>query len=74
MSRALGVVAPNTGGKTWKDVVVAWIDKGCPLPAAPRARSLTPGRGPATRLLLTTPRSVETRHPRGRVQGMGSVH
>ncbi len=74
MGAAFKAIAPNTGGKSWRQVVTDWIDQGCPMPKAPRTRALQPDLGPATRLTLTTPRSAEARHPRGRVQGMGSVH
>lgn len=76
MTRAFDGVAPNTGGKTWRQIATGWIDAGCPLPPVDtRARAL-PGAlavaGP--RLALTAPRSALDVHPRGNVQGMGVVH
>ncbi|MFM0351110.1 LodA/GoxA family CTQ-dependent oxidase [Paraburkholderia sp. RL17-347-BIC-D] len=76
MSQAFDVVALNTGGKTWKQIVVQWIDGGCPIPRPTEAERLRPlaAGSPAVRLALTAPLSTVARHPRGRVQGMGVVH
>ncbi len=51
-------------GKTWRDVAVAWIDGGCPMPGDDQARPLS---------LLSPPERV-TAHPTGKVHGSGSVH
>jgi hypothetical protein len=84
MSRAFeGSGGPATGNKTWKQVAVDWIDKGCLLPAAPPpavahvAIAKTPahvGRTIRRRLTLTSSVSEVRNHPRGRVLGMGVVH
>lgn len=90
MSRAFDAVAPDTGGKSWRQIATEWIDQGCPMPrptapvppavsfdavAAPPPRLGTRAAAPqAQRLSLTTSPSVVARHPRRRVQGMGTVH
>lgn len=79
MSQAFRATAPNSGGKTWRQIATEWIDKGCPLPRPALAvRALAMAKAaesaPAVRLSLTTPDSTVARHPRGRVQGMGVVH
>jgi hypothetical protein len=81
MSRAFAGAGLNTGGKTWKQIVAEWIDKGCPLPpqpAQPRAMfARTPdslGRRTVSRLTLTTSPWQVAAHPRRRVLGMGVVH
>lgn len=75
MSHAFNTVAPNTNGKTWKQIVIEWIDQGCPMPhTAARARSINALTSPANRLSLTSSSSAVSNHPRGRVQGMGVVH
>lgn len=74
MATAFSAVAPNTGGKTWKQIATNWIDAGCPLPMARqrlRARGLALN---SSRLSLTAPNSALDAHTRGRVQGMGVVH
>jgi hypothetical protein len=81
MSSAFNGSAPNSGGKTWKQIAIDWIDHGCPLPVEP-ARATKPfvrsaealGRRRLGRLTLTSPQSVVDAHPRGRVLGMGCVH
>jgi hypothetical protein len=84
MSRAFeGSAGPAGGNKTWKQIAVDWIDKGCLLPAAAPAAPLhvalakTPahvGRTVRRRLTLTSPVSEVRAHPRGRILGMGVVH
>lgn len=79
MTKAFDSVAPNTGGKTWREIAVGWIDAGCPLPhktmRSRQGRSLVPGQViAAPRLTLTSSQSEIDSHPRGRVQGMGVVH
>ena len=74
MADAFGAVAPNTGGKTWKDVVVQWIDGGCklPMPAACPAHTFALVSAP---LMATTSGSAAVaRHPSRRERGMGIVH
>lgn len=75
MTRAFDAVAPNSGGKTWKQIAAEWIDAGCPLSAAAqRQRKLEGTLTAASRLALTSPSSALDAHPRGKVQGMGVVH
>lgn len=84
MSRAFeGSGGPATGNKTWRQVAVDWIDKGCLLPAATPpavahvAIAKTPahvGRTIRRRLTLTSSVSEVRANPRGRVLGMGVVH
>jgi hypothetical protein len=52
---------PNSG--SCRDVLVMWIQKGCPLP------DLTPKT-----LRLNTFASVRDTHPTGRILGMGTIH
>ena len=82
MSRAFdGSGGAATGGKTWKQIAVDWIDKGCPLPPAPVTAHVAFARTPAhvgrrmrLRLTLTSPESEIRAHPRHRILGMGVVH
>ena len=81
MSRAYSGSGANTGGKTWKQIAIDWIDKGCPLPPQPpQARAMFArapemvGRRTASRLTLTSPQTLVAAHPRRRILGMGTVH
>ena len=81
MSEAFNTVVPNSGGKTCKQILIAWIVQGCPLPPVPArarealaARAVRPRTGGLGRLTLTSSESEVMSHPRHRVQGMGCVH
>lgn len=74
MADAFAAVAPNTGGKTWKQVAADWVDAGCPLPAARLRKRALGGALDTSRLALTATHSAVDGHQRGRVQGMGVVH
>ena len=84
MSTAFGGSAgPAAGNKTWQQIAVDWIDKGCPLPAtlpiAAHAAAVlrSPariGRAMRTRLTLTSSESEVRANPRHRLLGMGVVH
>jgi hypothetical protein len=73
MRAAFAAIAPNSGGLTWAQVLERWIDASCPL-VPTRMRQRGRPDAPATRLALTTPADVVSRHPRGWVRGMGVVH
>ena len=82
MSRAFdGSAGAVAGNRTWKQIAVDWIEKGCLLPPAPaaphQAFARTPahvGRAVRRRLTLTSSVSEVAAHPRRRVLGMGVVH
>lgn len=75
MVSAFNLVAPNSNGKTWKQIAVDWISEGCPLPhSAVRARALAVRSTSAPHLALTATTAMLDAHPRGKVQGMGVVH
>lgn len=63
MARALGATAAGAG-LTWRDVVVEWIDAGCPQPDEADARPLS----------LISPAERVAAHPTGKIHGSGSVH
>ncbi len=44
MATALGAPIASLGGKTGREVAIAWIDAGCPIPAADRLRTFAPAR------------------------------
>ncbi|MCK0150519.1 LodA/GoxA family CTQ-dependent oxidase [Marivita sp. S6314] len=52
-------------GRTFRNVIVAWINAGCPIPATP------PSRSAPSALENMPPPDV---HPRPRVRGMGGIH
>jgi Iron-containing redox enzyme len=54
----------DASGATRADVIIAWIDAGCPIPDEVAARPLT---------LLSPPDRVDA-HPTGAIHGTGSVH
>lgn len=70
MAEAFGYIAPQTGEKTYKEVMVEWIDLGCPFEDPPIVPVQTPRRFAAAMGFLS---ATETR-PRRRIWGMGKVH
>jgi hypothetical protein len=53
---------PNTG--SCRDVVVRWVESGCPIPETAPRRSLT----------LNSLGSKRDRHPTGKIVGMATIH
>jgi hypothetical protein len=75
MVEAFNLVAPNTNGKTWKQIAINWISHSCPLPqSVVRTRALAIRSNSAPHLALTSSTAALDAHPRGKVQGMGVVH
>ncbi len=66
MARALGVIAPGTGGVTWATIATDWINNGCPLPGQ--------GGGDARPLTLLSPPDRVAAHPTRKIHGTGSAH
>lgn len=67
MAQVFRTVAPGTGGQTYENIIVAWIDAGCPI-AAPPARPMAM----AARFGAMSSTSPDRR--RRRIWGMGVVH
>jgi len=75
MARAFEAVAPNTGGKTWKQIVTDWIDHNCPIPSPPPQPSPVHALVTAIPTIAATEGSAAVPHPRRRRGlGMGVVH
>jgi hypothetical protein len=75
MATALSAVAANTDGKTWKQIVGDWIDKGCPLPTpAPQPSPARAFRATMPRMAVTEGSAAVPHLPRRRGRGMGVVH
>jgi hypothetical protein len=66
MGKAFAGAVPGLGGRTGKDVAIAWIEAGCPVPDA--------SAGPIERLWLASTAAVWQAHPTGQVLGMGTIH
>lgn len=73
MSRIFRNVAPKSGGKTWKDVVIAWINAGCPLPKVALQRGLPNVHMHSAGFALSR-RVASVRRLQGRIVGMGAIH
>jgi hypothetical protein len=76
MSQAFQGVAPNSGGKTWKDVLIAWIDADCPVSKPTAQGALTAAlaaRRHAAGSVLRH-RVAAIRRLGGRELGMGAIH
>jgi L-Lysine epsilon oxidase N-terminal/L-lysine epsilon oxidase C-terminal domain/Iron-containing redox enzyme len=65
MGKAFADPVPGLGGRTGRDVAVAWIAAGCPVP--PPARTLE-------NLWLATSKSAWDAHPTHQLLGMAAVH
>ncbi|MGE5755952.1 MAG: iron-containing redox enzyme family protein, partial [Planctomycetaceae bacterium] len=83
MARALGEQRPELGNKTGREVAIAWINAGCPIPGAPRdlageVRRLREEAHAAgrrlRRLMLDSPASEILSQPGGRLLGNGTIH
>lgn len=74
MSRAFSATAPNTGGKTWKQIVIDWIDGGCALPTTAAVPTHAHVLLSSPRLAATTGSAAVARRPSRRERGMGVVH
>lgn len=76
MSQAFQGIAPNSGSKTWKDVLIAWIDADCPLPptAHPSATVASKALTPHSAGSVLRHRVPSIRRLRGRELGMGAIH
>jgi len=65
MGKAFGDPVPHLGGRTGKEVAIAWIEAGCPVPPPTRSRE---------NLWLTTSQSAWEAHPTHQLLGMAAVH
>jgi hypothetical protein len=80
MALAFRDIAPGTGGKTYKEILVEWIDKGCPVGLEPLAAAapakmmkvLARAPQPAGVRVTAPARGDETRQRK--IWGMGKVH
>jgi hypothetical protein len=82
MADAFSQQAPGLA-KTWKDIATEWIEQGCPIPAAEQLEpfalaavfpAVPPKSKKAFRLGAYASPCERAKHPRGTIQGMGSVH
>lgn len=74
MAVAFQDIEPNTGGKTYKEVIVMWIDYGCPIEetlAKPHAMTGGTAAAPALESAGSLPAKGKTRR---RIWGNGKVH
>jgi len=62
MAKAFSYTAPKTGGQTYKEVIVQWIDQGCPTEEA------------VHRAALAAAEVKPPQPPRRKLLGMGKVH
>ena len=75
MATAFATVAPNTAGKTWKQIVAGWIDKNCPVPGAVAAPVASHALMANSLGVAATEGSAAVSHPaRRHGLGMGVVH
>ncbi|HEX8161469.1 MAG TPA: LodA/GoxA family CTQ-dependent oxidase [Pyrinomonadaceae bacterium] len=78
MALAFRDVAPGTGGKTYKEILVEWIDKGCPVgaepQAAPAARMRVLSRMPQPAGVRVTAQAQGDETRQRKIWGMGKVH
>lgn len=76
MTEAFCFVAPNSGDKTWKQIIIDWIDSNCPIPdeVIDESKISKNTSRKVKHLLLTSSLSDVAIDPRARIIGMGVVH
>jgi hypothetical protein len=74
MGQAFSYAIAGTGDQTGRDIVIQWINDGCPL-APPTQPKVAPNVTFTTeKLWLTSPAEKFMTHPTRKIRGMGSIH
>ena len=74
MGQAFNYVIQGTGDQTGRDIVIQWINDGCPLTSVIQAKTAVFIAIPNEKLWLTSPSEKFVLHATKKITGMGSIH
>jgi hypothetical protein len=63
-----------TGGKTWKQIAMDWIDKGCPIPAAAAAHVAAHALGPVAQMAARAAAPIAQVAARASARAQGTAY